>query len=672
MPRTKANREPKPVKKGYVRPKAPLGTPALPEVQGQFKNDVPPASNSQLEDADIDAIATGIVASEKARWETATAFITDRVSFKMRQLIRILRKNYYGIFDQPIDPLTQVEKVWYPLTEINVEAVVKNIDLDQKDINFRSYTQDGYEVTDVTRAHVKRKLSEMDFGAKLDDFERMLAIDGTAVWKTYEEYGKMQMRMVDLLNIYLDPTTPNIQGAYRFTERSLMFPEEIAAMNGWRNNKDIVPVEGLPRTDPYWMNRATMVNSNVKEVDVYELWGKVPEMLLTGDANDTQEVEGHLVVSGIDGGTRRCHLIERNTKQDREGNFIKPYEECWYTKVPNRWYGRGIAEKLLTLQIYANITFNVRINRSRISQLGLFKVRKGAGITPQMLARLPSNGAVVLNNLDDIEQFQIQEMGATSYQDEGVINTLSERLTNAFEVVTGEALPSSTPATNAAIQNQNAKGGFAIVKDAIGSFLERWMTRHALPILAKELTVGEVVRIEASDDAYKALIEKVVAYKAQEALDIHYAHGYVPSPQELQQEMQNYQEKLTKSDLFIKLMRSVVASQLYTEMYVTNEEMDVPTTVQNLVNMMSIAPEYRDDMVKQTFDLLGLGQPKVNPQQQGQPQGGLAQPGQQGGPQGNPLQMLQQQGSATGGRPAFQTQPNFTRSQGQANGVRTG
>lgn len=566
---------------------------------------------------DLEQHAISIVRQEKQRWEVATAFVTDRVSFKMRELVRILRKNYYGVFDYPIDANTGLEKIWYPLTEINVEAVVKNIDLDQKDINFRAKTENGYELTDVTRAAVKDKLSKMFFGQKLDDLERALCIDGTAVWKTWEEQGKLRMQLVDLLNIYLDPTTPSIQEAYRFTERALMFPEEIQSMTGWMNTAGVeydVP-QGLPRTDPYYRQSGSGAGSNVKMRDVYEMWGKIPLSLITGKRDDDDvEVEGHIVVSGIDSpGNERCHLIEKNTKTDSEGNFLKPYEEVWYTRVPSRWYGRGIAEKLLTLQIYANIVFNVRINRSRVSQLGLFKIKKGSGVTPQMLSRLPSNGAVVLNSLDDMEQLVVQDVGQSSYTDEGVINSLSERLTNAFEVATGESLPSSTPATNAAIQSAAAKSGFSLIKDGIGGFLERWMDRHALPIIAKELTADEIVRLTADEDTFKALVDRVVLYKALEALDEHFAKGYVPPQQELQSAMDSARQKLISKDMFVTLVRSVIADELETICYVTNEEMDIAVTVQNLINMLNVAPEYKDAIVKQTFDLMGLPEPKTPP-----------------------------------------------------------
>lgn len=601
-----------------------------------------------MQSTDIQARAIGIVRGEKQRWEVATAFVTDRVSFKMRQLIRICRKNYYGIFDVPVDQNTGLEKTWYPLTEINVEAVVKNIDLDQKDINFRSLTPNGYWMTDLTRSAVKKKLSEIYFGQKLDDFERTLAIDGTAVWKTYEEQGKLKVVLVDLLNIYIDPTTPSIQEAYRFTERSLMFPEEIKGMKGWMNTDGIEMniVEGLPRTDPYWMNRATQVNSNVKLLDIYELWGQIPKSLITGvPDDDTEEVQGHIVVSGIDSpGKERVHLIERNLKVDKEGNALKPYEECWYTRVPNRWYGRGISEKLLTLQIYANIVFNVRINRSRISQLGIFKMKKGSGVTPQMLARLPSNGVVQLNNLADLEQMVVEEVGESSYKDEDIINTISQRLTNAFNPTTGEPLPGDTSATEASLQNQNGKAGFGIIKDSVGGFLERWMDRHAMKIIAKELTTGEIIRIENDEDNFHELVDRVLHDKAIEAMKTSFEAGYVPSPQEVAREMDAAAAKFKKNHMFIKLVKDIMAEELETKVFVTNEEMDVSITIQNLMNMMQVAPEYRDQIISQVTDLMGLSPFKQpNPQQMAMAQQG-GKP--QGAPQGQGQQMQQAQTNA--------------------------
>jgi hypothetical protein len=96
------------------------------------------ASNTPTSQSEIETLACGIVDREVTAWETGTAFITDRVAFQMRNLTRLLRKNYWGAFDEPVDPQTGRRKIWHPLTEYLVEAAVKNIDLDTKDIDFRA------------------------------------------------------------------------------------------------------------------------------------------------------------------------------------------------------------------------------------------------------------------------------------------------------------------------------------------------------------------------------------------------------------------------------------------------------------------------------------------------------------------------------------------------------
>lgn len=613
-----------------------------------------------LADTDILNRAITIVRGEKQRWEVATAFVTDRVSFKMRQLIRIFRKNYYGIFDSPIDQFTNLEKTWYPLSEINVEAVIAQLNIDQKDIDFRALTPDGMGISELTREAVKTKLSELNFEQKLTDVLRMMAIDGTAVWKTYEENGKLIVKLVDLLNIYIDPTTDSIATAYRFTERNLMFADEIKNMSGWMNTEDIdynIP-EGLPRTDPYWMNRATQVNSNVKLWDVYELWGMIPLSLITGNAADEGiEVPGHIVCSGIDSpGRERVHLIERNTKTDKQGNSMKPYEEVWYSRVPNRWYGRGVCEKLLTLQIYANIIFNVRINRSRVSQLGLFKMKKGAGVTPQMLARLPANGVVVLNNMDDLEQMVVQEVGESSYRDEDTINSISERLTNAFNVVQGAPGPKDQSATEASLTSTAAQTNFTLIKSGVAEFIERWMNNHALKIIAKELTTGQIIRITNDSEGYQQLVDKIVQNKALSALEESFTGGYLPSQQEMQMEIDRAKEEMRTKHTFLKLVQDVVADQLECKLYVNNDEMNIAVTIQNLMTLIQIAPEYRDQFLAQTVDLMGLP-PLKKPQQMGMPSPMQLGPGGQvqQGPSGQPpmpqdmssqLQNINQQATA--------------------------
>lgn len=124
--------------------------------------------------SDLELEALRIIKSEKTEWETGTAFVTEKVAFQMRNLIRQLRKNYWGIFDNPTDPTTGRKKIWVPLTESLVESVVKNIDLDTKDIQFKAKRPEAIGFTSLVRSIVKVRLDQINFGEKLDELERIL------------------------------------------------------------------------------------------------------------------------------------------------------------------------------------------------------------------------------------------------------------------------------------------------------------------------------------------------------------------------------------------------------------------------------------------------------------------------------------------------------------------
>jgi hypothetical protein len=92
---------------------------------------------------DILKEAVDLVKRDVTAYEDSVAFVTEDVAFHIKSLIRRLRKNYWGIFEQPKDPVTKRDKVWVPLTQVTVDDAVKNYDLDQKDINFRAKDAGG-------------------------------------------------------------------------------------------------------------------------------------------------------------------------------------------------------------------------------------------------------------------------------------------------------------------------------------------------------------------------------------------------------------------------------------------------------------------------------------------------------------------------------------------------
>lgn len=582
-------------------------------------------SNLEKEIADK---CIAIVDQERTNWEDAVSFITPKVGFRMRELIRILRKNYWGVFDNPIDKNTQREKIWINLSMATVETWTKNIDIDQKDISFVAREPDGDAITDLTRIVVKQYLDQMYFGETLDADERQVLIDGTVVWKTWKEGSSkkpvLKRRTVDLLNIYIDPTEENIQSAYRVTERGIFLPEQIEAMTGWINTDDLSGSQVLNRVDgSRQSNFGTRTTGTYR--DVWETWGKIPKWVITQDKNAddaNDEVDGHIVVSGLEAGEVKFHLAEYNTNKDSFGNIIKPYEEWRAAKISGRWYGLGVIERVLALQEYLNTIVNTRINKNVISQLGLFTIKKGKGITAQMLSRLAANGAIQVTDHDDIAPLNTPPNDGTSYKDEEVIKYWAQNISSAFPISNGDIMPASATATANSIASNSAKSSYSMFIEGTGSFLERWMDRGALPIIAKTVDAATILRVTKEDERFDEIVMNVAINSIADHLE---SSNIVPSREELMVELQKEHQRLLKQpQLFIKAVQEIITSQVESKVQITNEDLDTQKTIENLINMLKIAPEDAQEIKPMIYDLMGLSIPKsaipVQPQQQPMPQ----------------------------------------------------
>lgn len=600
--------------------------------------------------SDIESQASELIRREKGAWDTGVAFITDKVAFQMRNVIRLLRKNYWGVFEELTDPVTGRRKIWIPLTEYLVEAAVKNIDLDTKDIDFRSKKAESQAFKTVLRQAVRDYLEKINFGELLDMSERQGSIDGTFVWKTYEETdekGKKRLcvKLVDLLNFYIDPTVDSIREAESVIERSLMLPEEIAKMNGWMNTT----LNGEPLSGTNMFNRydaqmpyvPSTTQGQVKVREVFERWGKMEKYLITGNRDDKKvQVEGHIVASS-NASDWVVHLIEENIKTFPDGSPWRPYEECWYSKIHGRWYGKGIAEKVMWLQLYLNTIMGIRINRAFVQQLGLFKIRAGSNITPQMISRLLANGALKVTDLDkDIAPLEMPETGLQeSYLDEKNIINWGQMVTSLFDPVTGQNMPSDTTATGAAIQNQGSISQFNLIKEGLGMFLARWLRYHALPFITKQLKLGDVVRITGEWGEIAQIDEWNVNRELIDHIEKQTKKNKLVNPQQIAFERQRAMAKTEKMglDRFITVDKKFDPVDWDVEIVITNEEINKPVLMQNLVSMLGmVPPNLQGGIVREIFDLVGLDPYQLQTAQNGplaqqpQPQG---QPSPQGQPQ---------------------------------------
>lgn len=595
-------------------------------------------SNTQ----ELEREAITVVNNHIAKYKDPQVFITEYVSFDIKALVRLLRKNYYGVFDTPIDKTTGRKKIWVPLTMTMCDGVTKNSDIDTKDATFTSRSRNGIASTEIVRATVRRELEDTYFGQDLDMATRTLAVDPTIVWKLtpYKKNGKTHInrQQIDILNVYIDPSAKCLQDV-DFAERALMTKSEMEAMDGWINVDKAIEQENLSRFDSNSMN----TTSTGKLVEVFELHAKISKQLITGKKSDKKVmVDGRIVTSGS-GDAAVLHFIEQNTQKDKLGNIIKPYEEGWYTKLPWSWYGISPAWKVLDMQEYINAIVNIRINRNTVAQYGIFKMKEGAGIRQKDFARLGSNGVIKVRNMDDLEQFNLNEVGQGSYKDEEMAKQWSSEVTSAYDIVRGAPAPSSATATAQAIEDRNSKSSFLLIKDSIGYFLQRVIDRHYLPLVPKMVKENGTVRIYSDVDNIDDLRERVVSYLALQELE---KSTIVPTQEELDKEIEAIDRKIrADQSLFVDALDEIVISELDTRVTFTNEEMDNAIIARNLIDMMRLVPpELQKPLTDQVFDLFNLQRPRATaPQVPGAAQPGMQPPV----PGANPTAMPTAQNMAT-------------------------
>ena len=550
-----------------------------------------------------------IMNDEVTQLKDGTCWVTDKAKYQMlgtSGVIQKCRKNYLGKYDQERDEATGKKKIFVPLTEDMTETIIKNIDLDSADINIRATNPNGFSSALILRYLINYFMRRNYFGEVLNDLLRRFCIDGTVPIKAIKDKNAIKTPVPDLMNLFIDPSEDNIQDSGATIERNLLKVSE-AKKYPWNNLEYLTGETNIERL--FGLERT--IETQVPYVEVFERWGDLPKYCLTGKEEDKNIwVPAVTIVSNLFS-KPVVHKIAANV------SGIKPYEECRFRKIPGRWYGRGVGEILLGLQSYINETVNLRLNRARISQAGLFKIRKGSGITPQSLSALMTGGAIPVTRMDDIDELRKTDVPPSSYQDEQQCYTWSQRATGAWEVSRGEMLPASLPATTAVLQEKATRGSYDLLQENLGIFLSKVFERHLIPLLLETMKDEEIVAIIGSPKELKEIDESFINEELNRHIVNHMiTKHFVPKPEFVEHLRDLYRENLKRfqKTRYFKIRKNLLKNWKYeVEVFVTGEAFNKAVMVKQLNDMLlgySRLPGVNldtDAVFKEILDLMGLG-----------------------------------------------------------------
>lgn len=567
-----------------------------------------------------------IIQAEKTNWEEGNVFVTDKVQYIMRNVIKKARKNYFGIFNQAQDPMTGREKIFVPMTEWTVETMLKNIDIDTKDIEVKARHFNAHLKAQVFRYILKKKLDDINFGKTLNRFLRKVAIDGSAALKAYkDDDGKLAIGVVDSLNFIADPSVECLEDSTGVLERNILIKPEFDELQ-LPNSEYVYGVNSIDHNNNDTQSGIQTV-SEIPSVEVYERWGYFPLMTLTDNVNDKDKFfYGKAIVSGL-GGNPVVHVLEK--LEDEEF----PYMEGKLKEVPNRRHGKGIAEMLFSIQAYINEVVNTRLNKARIVHMGLFKLR--GNITPQQIKKLFTTGAVKLDNASDILPIETGSIDPSSYKDEEQANTWGSRVTGTTNE---DEVQSNRPATNALIEQQGASKGYNLRIEDLMLEIGKFIQNKVLPIIKEELksNKGDILRITGDPAILKKLDEEFVrnqVYNNIEALTPTEKQMMLDSGMDIDQIVEQGVQQIQSvgEDRYIPIIDELFDTEFDVMVVMSDENINrsvMAKMLQDTMGMLASSGMPIRETLKELYDTLGLDgeklvekMPEQAPQQIGAPQG---------------------------------------------------
>ena len=563
----------------------------------------------------------------KSRWESGIVNITGEVQQNIFSIIKQARKNYFSIYTQKRDPITNRKKLFFPLTKSIVESVVKNIDLDTRDIQVRGKSSDGIGPAIIVRHIIRNWMHEADFGRFLNKLIRFSAIDGTVIVKVIKEKtdsgNKPVVMIPDILNILFDPSDENI--THGLLERHIKPIDEFKRLAKEKKWKGFEDVKGTKTNFVFNENIAglSQMESDTPYVTLWEFFGKLEQNVIDKfngkevapeKINNPDIVNGHIIFVIQDKGGKTTENILFAEKTDRF-----PYKIFRYRDVHGRAHGEGVGEILLDLQTYLNETLNIRANTNRLKHMGLFKMRKGQGITPEILSSMITGGIIPVNRQDDIVELRQSDQLQSSYTDEQVIFNWAQRATGSFEISTGEAPNASQPATSSLIADRGASAGFALSREELGMFLNKLFEDLIWPILNESLNEGEIVRITGDQNDLrvldKAVVDAMVAKEQEKFFKVSGRFAREEEVAEFTNKIKIRFEKLGPQRYF-KIVKESFNTQFNIEFFVTNEAFNKNVDIRNLLDLTQILTNFESPLniqsiSKKIIDLMGFDGAKI-------------------------------------------------------------
>lgn len=413
------------------------------------------------------------------------------------------------------------DRIFFNIVAPRVDAITRFLDIDVKDIRLDEIDPSSEIAIELLNKDFLRYAEKVNLSKDLNDMARSLVTYGSLVLKI-DPKGKPEI--VDLKNFFIDPTVESVKVSRFTTIKHIMSPKEMRdkVKDGWdaKEVERMIERAGKKSTAerPYEDDGSINQILSSPQVEVYERYGFLPKKMIEGGKSEEEVMTLTITANPTDTTT----IISSSGLSTTEENGAVLFKSFWnddvpiidthYIKTEGRWQGLGVVELLYATQTRQNELANQKRISMEISALHLFQSADKT-ILNNILTDL-RNGDVLRTKVQgSIAPIVNEERNLPAFNTEQeVYDGQADKLTSANDILLGGDVPSSTPATNVVVQNNNQVLIHLQKRENFANFISTiFIKPFVVPELIKDSNDEHFLRMVSEPEDILKIEEKMVA-----------------------------------------------------------------------------------------------------------------------------------------------------------------
>lgn len=522
--------------------------------------------------------------------------IVDGWEFNQYQTIKKIHLYYNSKYVSGDVDSAGRKKIFFNVVKPPCKVASRFLNFDTKDVRLIANNPDSEIATMLLGQELKYWMKTNSIDAIMNKIATEAPIYGTVILRKTKHGAKVQ----DLRYVAMDQTVENIKDSRFVIIEHHLTPTQMRnkIKDGW--DKDAV--EDAIRN--FYTNRApdSYVNSrgmnqvvSTPYIKVKERFGEVPASWLTNKPNndDNQVMERSIfIVVGDDSfvtGEDKQTVVGENgiTLFKSKWNGDWPFKDFHYDKTPGRYLGIGVVEDLFPVQERVNELTNQKRSSMQISSMHIFQTQDKTVV--KNILRDLSDGAVITAGIKGgLTPLANEERNLPAFNsEEQRFAKQVNDLTFAYDATRGEALPSTTPATNAVIQERSSASVYMFKRENLGNMYRAFFNDDVIPDAIKQLSYEHMMHFIGGPEELAKLDNLLVSNIAkQRGIEIMLSGKYA-DPEKIKADILTELKKFGSSR-FINIKKEFYKNaDIDFDINVQNEQENSPMVTSNLFSVIT-------------------------------------------------------------------------------------